>query len=141
MSALYSTRVTATGGRAGTVRSEDGVLELSLAMPKGLGGRGGATNPEQLFAAGYAACFENAILHVARLQKVKLPDAALSVTGTVGLSARDGGGFALSAALDVTMTGIEPATAQALVDTAHQVCPYSNAVRGNVDVKIGLTVN
>ncbi|MGB8602639.1 MAG: Ohr family peroxiredoxin, partial [Rhizomicrobium sp.] len=87
MSILYTTKVTAIGGRSGSVKSEDGILSLDLALPAGLGGKGGATNPEQLFAAGYAACFENAVLHVARTQKVALKDQDVVVLATVGIGA------------------------------------------------------
>ncbi|MFN3520020.1 MAG: organic hydroperoxide resistance protein, partial [Sphingomonas sp.] len=133
MSALYTTKVTAVGGRSGTVRSEDGILDLSLAMPKELGGKGGATNPEQLFAAGYAACFENAVIHVTRGKAVKVRDDDIEVIADVGLQPAAGGGFALTVALDVTIAGVDQAQAQEIVQAAHAVCPYSNAVRGNVD--------
>jgi len=136
MSTLYRTKATAIGGRNGQVRSDDGLFEARLALPPALGGRGDATNPEQLFAAGYAACFGNAVLHVARLQKIALRDADVEVTAEVGIGPRPAGGFQLSAALQVTLTGVDAAVAEQLVHTAHQVCPYSNAVRGNVDVAL-----
>ncbi|WP_334655656.1 organic hydroperoxide resistance protein [Sphingomonas panaciterrae] len=139
MSALYTTKVTAVGGRSGTVRSEDGILDLSLAMPKELGGKGGATNPEQLFAAGYAACFENAVIHVARGKAVKVRDDDIEVIADVGLQPAAGGGFALTVALDVTIAGVDQAQAQEIVQAAHAVCPYSNAVRGNVDVALNVS--
>lgn len=139
MSALYTTKVTAVGGRSGTVRSEDGILDLSLAMPKELGGKGGATNPEQLFAAGYAACFENAVIHVTRGKAVKVRDDDIEVIADVGLQPAAGGGFALTVALDVTIAGVDQAQAQEIVQAAHAVCPYSNAVRGNVDVAINVS--
>lgn len=139
MNALYTTKVTAIGGRSGTVNSEDGILNLNLALPKGLGGKGGATNPEQLFAAGYAACFENAILHVARNQKVALKDEDVVVVATVGIGANASGGFALSVALDTSISGLDPKTAETIVQAAHETCPYSNAVKGNIDVKITVT--
>ena len=139
MPALYSTKVTAIGGRAGTVRSQDGLLDLALALPSGLGGKGGASNPEQLFAAGYASCFGNAVIHVSRNRSVKVADNAIEVVAEVGLHANDAGGFALSVALDVAITGLDQATAEALVEEAHRVCPYSNAVRGNIDVAISVT--
>lgn len=102
MKTLYQTQVTAEGGRAGHVRSADGTLDLALSLPRELGGAGGAaTNPEQLFAAGYAACFENAVLHVARLKQVKL--ASTAVTATVGIGPREDGGFALTVALAATL--------------------------------------
>lgn len=132
MSVLYSTQARAVGGRAGHVESNDGLLALDLAPPKELGGPGGRTNPEQLFAAGYAACFESAIRHVARLGKLPLTDA--SVTATVSLSPTPEGGFALGVALEAEVKGLDQAAAEALVARAHEVCPYSNAIRGNVPV-------
>ncbi|ABD89129.1 Organic hydroperoxide resistance protein OhrB [Rhodopseudomonas palustris] len=139
MSALYSTKVTAIGGRAGSVRSDDGLLSLSLALPKALGGKGDATNPEQLFAAGYAACFENAVIHVARAKSVKVADADIEVVAEVGLAPNGSGGFVLSVALNVTIAGLEQSVAEAIVAAAHATCPYSNAVRGNIDVVIAVT--
>lgn len=136
---LYSTSVTAVGGRAGTVRSSDGILDLPLAMPRELGGPGGATNPEQLFAAGYAACFENAVIHVTRAQDDKVRDNDISVTGHVSLVPA-GAGFSLSVTLDVTIAGLDQAKAEEIVHAAHAVCPYSNAVRGNVDVQLNVAV-
>lgn len=139
MSHLYTTSVTAVGGRAGTVRSADGLLDLALALPRELGGPGGATNPEQLFAAGYAACFENAVIHVTRAQADKVRDNDIAVTGRVGL-VPNGGGFGLTVALDVEIAGLDQAAAEAVVQAAHAVCPYSNAVRGNVDVQLNVSV-
>lgn len=139
MSTLYSTKVTAVGGRSGTVRSQDGVLDLQLAMPTALGGKGGATNPEQLFAAGYAACFENAVIHVSRGKAEKVKDDDILVVAEVGLSPNAAGGFVLSVALDVTISGLDQASAEAIVAAAHAVCPYSNAVKGNIDVQITVT--
>lgn len=134
MKALYSTKVVATGGRNGSIRSEDGILVLALAMPPSLGGKGGATNPEQLFAGGYAACFENALLRVAREAGKRLADGDVEVTAEIGLGRNEAGGFVLSAALGVTIAGIDQATAEDLVRRADAICPYSNAIRGNVDV-------
>ena len=136
---LYTTKVTAVGGRSGTVRSDDGVLELSLAVPEELGGKGGATNPEQLFAAGYAACFENAVIHVTRAQTEKVRDDDIEVVGEVGLSPNNSGGFDLAVTLDVAIAGVDQAKAEDIVKAAHSVCPYSNAVKGNVDVKLNVT--
>lgn len=136
MSALYATQARAVGGRAGHVESTDGLLSLDLALPKEMGGKGGATNPEQLFAAGYAACFENAVRFIAGQQKIPLTGAA--VTARVELHPRAEGGFQLAVALDAETKGLDQAAAESLVAAAHQVCPYSNAVRGNVDV--GITV-
>lgn len=141
MSTLYSTRVTAIGGRNGTIRSDDGLLEMNLALPPALGGKGGATNPEQLFAAGYAACFENAVIHVTRNQAAKVRDNDITVVAEVGMAPNGSGGFALSVALDVAIAGIDQATAEAIVGQAHAVCPYSNAVKGNIDVAITVTTH
>jgi len=138
MSALYQTSARAVGGRAGHVTGEDGLLDIDLAVPKALGGPGGATNPEQLFAAGYAACFENAVRHVARSDKLALTGAA--VTARIGLADNGAGGFKLEAALEVEIEGLDRATAEALTAKAHLVCPYSNAVRGNVDVALSVIV-
>jgi Ohr subfamily peroxiredoxin len=136
MSALYATKARAVGGRAGHVETEDGLFSADLALPRELGGKGGATNPEQLFAAGYAACFENAVRFIAGQQKIPLKGAA--VTATVELHPRPEGGFRLGVALDAETQGLDQAAAEALVAAAHQVCPYSNAVRGNINV--GITV-
>nr|ART38499.1 G4 [uncultured bacterium] len=141
MSTLYKTKVTAVGGRAGNVKSEDGLLDLSLALPTGLGGKGGATNPEQLFAAGYAACFENAVIHVTRNKTTKVKDDDIIVVAEVGMSPNGSGGFALSVALDVDIAGLDQATAEEIVQAAHAVCPYSNAVKGNIDVAISVTTH
>lgn len=105
MSELYTTRVTAVGGRHGTVKSDDGLLDLQLATPKELGGRGGATNPEQLFAAGYAACFENAVIHATRRQADKVGDKDIEVIGEVSLLPNGAGGFQLAVTLDVAIAG------------------------------------
>src|ERR1700680_5325670 len=107
MNTLYSTKVTATGGRHGQIRSEDGLLEMKLALPRQLGGKGDATNPETLFAGGYAACFENALLHVRRGAGLGFADGEVEVIAEVGLSRSDSGGFVLSAALAVTVTGVD----------------------------------
>jgi lipoyl-dependent peroxiredoxin len=140
MSTLYSTKVTAIGGRNGTVRSDDGLLELSLALPEALGGRGKATNPEQLFAAGYAACFENAVIHVARTQSGKFQENDIEVVAEVGLVPNGQGGFALTVTLNVAIADLDQEAAERFVHQAHAVCPYSNAVKGNIDVAIAVTV-
>lgn len=137
MTILYSTAARAVGGRQGRVESDDGILQLDLAMPQELGGRGGATNPEQLFAAGYAACFENAVRHIARAQKITL--AGTAVTGQVSLLPAETG-FRLAVALKVEIEGLDQAEAETLVAAAHQVCPYSNAVRGNIDIALSVSV-
>lgn len=135
MTALYSTKARVTGGRAGRARTDDGLLDVTLALPKAFGGAGDATNPEQLFAAGYAACFESALRLIAGRQKAPLQDAA--VTATVELLP-DGEGFRLGVALEVETTGLDAETAEKLVAVAHEVCPYSNAVRGNIDVALSV---
>ncbi|MBZ9855357.1 organic hydroperoxide resistance protein [Mesorhizobium sp. CA13] len=133
MMALYTTQARVTGGRAGHGETSDGLLKVDLGMPKELGGPGGATNPEQLFAIGYAACFESAIRFVARKQKLPLADAA--VTATVDLLP-NGEGFKLGVSLAAETKGLDQAAAEALVSAAHQICPYSNATRGNIEVAI-----
>lgn len=138
MSELYSTTVTAVGGRNGTARSDDGLLDVRLALPKALGGKGDATNPEQLFGAGYAACFGNAVIHVTRNKDKKIKDDDVQVVATVGMAANGSGGFGLSVKLDVTIAGVEQAAAEAIVADAHKACPYSNAVRGNIDVALSV---
>ncbi|MBL4919299.1 organic hydroperoxide resistance protein [Szabonella alba] len=135
---LYRTQATATGGREGQARSEDARLEVALATPKELGGAGGpGTNPEQLFAAGYAACFLGALKAVAPQHKLKIP-ADATITATVGIGPRSEGGFGITADLAINLPGLAPEDAQKLVEAAHQTCPYSNATRNNVDV--GLTL-
>ena len=134
----YSTKATATGGRDGHARSEDGVLDVKLSTPKELGGAGGeGANPEQLFAAGYSACFIGALKAVGAQMKVKVP-ADTKVTATVGIGPRSEGGFGITADLTISLPGLDRADAQKLVDAAHQVCPYSNATRGNVNVGLKL---
>ena len=137
---VYSTKVTATGGRHGTIRSEDGLLDLKLAFPQTLGGKGDATNPEQLFAGGYAACFENALFHVSREARRHFADSDIEVVAQIVLSRNESGAFLLSAALAVTMAGVDQKMAEKLVDGAHAICPYSNAIKGNVDVQIVVSV-
>ena len=134
MKVLYTAEATATGGRQGRVWSSDGALRLDLVTPKELGGPGGvATNPEQLFAAGYAACFENAVRVVARRRKVRIGEA--SVTGCVGIGPNDSGGFELTVELHVRLPDLDAEVAEPIVAAADLVCPYSNAVRGNIGVR------
>ncbi|WP_422416426.1 organic hydroperoxide resistance protein [Pseudomonas sp. GZD-222] len=136
---LYIAEAKSTGGRDGTSRSSDGKLEVKLSTPKELGGAGGeGTNPEQMFAAGYSACFIGALKFVAGQQKKALP-ADSSITAKVGIG-QIPGGFGLDIDLNIDLPGLQQAEAQALVDAAHQVCPYSNATRGNVDVRLHVTV-
>lgn len=136
MTTLYKTQATALAGRNGQVKTDDGLLDLALSYPKEMGGSGAATNPEQLFAAGYSACFSNAILHVAREAKVALKNAP--VTAEVRIGPNETGGFALTVSLAAELD-LPQEQALELTKVAHQVCPYSNAVRGNIDVKV--TVN
>lgn len=137
MKVLYKAAATATAGRDGRAVSEDGVLDVKLAMPKELGGAGGAaTNPEQLFAAGYAACFLSALKFVALQQKQALP-ADATVKAEVGIGQVEVG-FGLDIELQVHLPGLEPELAKTLLQNAHQVCPYSNATRGNIAVRLQL---
>ena len=134
----YRTAATATGGRDGSARTEDGSFQVKLSTPKELGGAGGeGANPEQLFAAGYSACFLGAMKVAGQQLKLQIP-ADTSVTAQVGIGPRSEGGFGITADLTINLPGVDKADAQRIVDAAHQICPYSNATRGNVDV--GLTV-
>lgn len=136
MSSLYTAVATATGGRNGHTKSSDGVIDFETSIPKSMGGPGkeGATNPEQLFAAGYAACFCSAVEFVARMQK--LDAGGTSVTADVGIGAKEGGGFELAVTLEVHIPALDADAAHKLVEAAHQVCPYSNATRGNIPVEL-----
>ncbi len=132
---LYRATATSSGGRDGTSRSSDGILDLKLTTPKELGGNGApGTNPEQLFAAGYSACFIGALKFVAGKEKVTLP-ADTSIVATVGIG-QIPTGFGIEAELKVSAPGIERSVLQGLVEKAHVVCPYSNATRGNIEVKL-----
>lgn len=134
---LYRAQASATGGREGSAESSDGVLKVQLSTPRELGGAGGpGTNPEQLFAAGYSACFLGALKFVAAQEKVKLPDVT-SVTGTVGIGAIPTG-FGIEVELQISVPGLPREQVQELVDKAHIVCPYSNATRNNIDVRLSL---
>ncbi len=130
---LYTAKAHTTGGREGAARSDDGRLDIKLSSP---GTAGTGTNPEQLFAAGYAACFIGAIKAVAGMQKITVP-ADLSIDSSVDLG-KVGEAYGISARLDVSLPGMDRAAAQKLIDAAHQVCPYSNATRGNIEVKVNL---
>ena len=134
MNTLYTAEATAWGGREGRTASTDGILDLALAVPTELGGPGGATNPEQLFAAGYASCFHSALKLIGRREKVDLTESA--VTARVGLGMNASGGFDIAVELEAEIPGVERSVAQNLVARAHEVCPYSNATRGNVDVTL-----
>jgi lipoyl-dependent peroxiredoxin len=134
---LYTARATAHGGRDGKVATNDGKLEVVVAPPAEMGGTGNGTNPEQLFAAGYAACFQSALLVVAR--RARQDTAGSTVTAAVGIGPINGGaGYGLQVELEVSLPGVDRAIAEELVAKAHEVCPYSNATRGNI--KVDLTV-
>jgi len=131
---LYTARASAIGGRSGHVVSDDGILDLDMRPPKEMGGPGGASNPEQLFAAGYAACFQNALAVVSR--RAGVDTSASRVEADVSIGPVPGGAYGLAVTLRVTIPGVEQATARSLTEAAHQVCPYSNATRGNIDVTL-----
>ena len=133
---LYTARATATGGRAGRATTSDGLLDVALALPKEMGGPGGATNPEQLFAAGYSACFQSALMAVGRRQRVDTSASTVAVDVTIGTI--EGGGYGLAVAITATIPGVDEATTRALVEAAHQLCPYSVATRGNVDTTLAV---
>lgn len=139
MNILYTAEATAWGGREGRVVSSDKVLDLDLAIPTSMGGPGGEkSNPEQLFAAGYSACFHSALKLVAAAEKVDVSESA--VTAKVGIGANDAGGFGLQVELEAELPDVEQSVAEALVARAHEVCPYSNATRGNIEVTLTVTV-
>jgi Ohr subfamily peroxiredoxin len=132
----YTAHAHTTGGREGRSVSDDGMLDVKLSPPKAMGGAGTATNPEQLFAAGYSACFMGAIKHVAAIKKVTVPaDAAIDASVDIGPIPA---GFGIAVRMAISLPGLDRAVAQDLVDAAHQVCPYSNATRGNIDVELTL---
>ena len=134
---LYTSEATAQGGRGGRVRTSDGRLDLPLDVPAEMGGTGGpGTNPEQLFAAGYAACFQSALLRLAAGQQLAIPRSKL--TARVGIGPASGGGFGLAVALDLEAPGLDRAQATTLMQQAHELCPYSRATRGNVDVALSV---
>jgi len=137
---LYTAKATATGGRDGRAISSDNVIDLPLSTPKEMGGAGKAdsTNPEQLFAAGYAACFDSALNLVARLAKTPITGSSVEADVSVG---KDGDNYGLAVDLKVNIPGMEPAQAEELVAKAHQVCPYSRATRGNIEVTLSTTTN
>ena len=133
---IYQAHASATGGRDGKIKSSDGLLDLKLAVPVEMGGPGHGVNPEQMFAAGYSACFLGAMKFVAGTQKLVMPTDA-SINATVGIG-QIPAGFGIEVQMVVNLPGMERTVAQALIDKAHQVCPYSNATRGNIDVSITL---
>ena len=137
VSALYTAVAHATGdGRNGHVRTDDGLVDVDVRVPEELGGTGGATNPEQLFAAGYAACFHSALKFAALGDRVDIRDS--EVSASVGIGGLASGGFGLTVELDVYLPSLDASAARALVDRAHATCPYSNATRGNIDVALSL---
>jgi Ohr subfamily peroxiredoxin len=137
MHPIYTATAHSTGdGRNGHARSDDGFVDLDLRIPKEMGGPGGATNPEELFAAGYAACFHSALKLIAGQQKLDVD--GTEVSASVGIGPLEGGGFGLNAALVIYAPKLDRATAQSLVDQAHKVCPYSNATRGNIEVSLSV---
>jgi lipoyl-dependent peroxiredoxin len=135
MNALYTAHAVATGdGRNGHVTSSDGLIDTDVAVPAEMGGKGGATNPEQLFAAGYAVCFHNALRLVARRMQASVDGS--EVSAAVGIGPIEGGRYGIQVALKIRLPGVEAQRAKELVDAAHQVCPYSNATRGNIEVDL-----
>ncbi|MBN9369976.1 organic hydroperoxide resistance protein [Hydrogenophaga sp. YM1] len=131
---VYTARAHTTGGREGTSRSDDGLLEVKLAPPKAMGGAGNGTNPEQMFAAGYSACFMGAMKHVAGMKKIAVPaNAAIDAEVDIGPIPQ---GFGIAVRMTIHLPGMDRAVAEDLVNTAHQVCPYSNATRGNIPVTL-----
>jgi lipoyl-dependent peroxiredoxin len=137
MDILYTAVGNATGdGRNGHVHTDDGLLDLDVRIPAEMGGPGGGTNPEQLFALGYSACFHSAIKFVAARDKLDTTDS--EVSATVGIGFAESGGFGLEVELDVALPNLDRDAAVALVDRAHEVCPYSNATRGNIDVRLNV---
>ena len=137
MDAIYTATATATGdGRNGHTTSEDGILDFDVRIPKEMGGQGGATNPEQLFAAGYAACFHSALRLVGKQEGADVEGTEVSASVSIGVN--DAGGFGLAVVLDVHAPNLDQAAAKDLVEKAHQVCPYSNATRGNIDVDLNV---
>lgn len=140
MKTLYKTTVTATGGRDGHIKSDNGILELDVRMPKALGGQtDDFANPEMLFAAGYAACFDSALNLI--IKKAKSAAGETTVKATAGIGQIENGGFGLEVELDVNVPGISLEEAQYLVEQAHQICPYSNATRNNIEVTLKVTNN
>ena len=138
--AAYTAQATSTGGRTGSTRSSDGIIDLKLETPKELGGSGGAgTNPEQLFASGYSACFIGAMKAVANREKIKLPG-EVSIDASVSIGPHTGkpGAFGIEVAMTINVPGMDRKAAEKLIAAAHEVCPYSNATRGNVDVTLTL---
>ncbi|MEV5674680.1 MULTISPECIES: organic hydroperoxide resistance protein [unclassified Streptomyces] len=133
---VYTAVATAENGRDGRVSSDDGNLDVVVNPPKAMGGSGSGTNPEQLFAAGYSACFQGALGVVARQEKADISGS--TVTASVGIGKNEAGGFGLEVAISASIPNVDQATAQSLIEKAHQVCPYSNATRGNIKVELSV---
>lgn len=140
MEILYTTSATSVGGRDGHVKSEDGLIDMDLKTPGAMGGPGGATNPEELFAAAYSACFNGALNLVMRMKKMR-PSGEPSVKATVSLAKNPEGKFQVVAKIDANVPGVSAEEAKALVEEAHTVCPYSRAIHGNVEVELNATNN
>jgi len=136
MGSIYTARVKSTGGRNGRITSEDGLIDMDITVPPGLGGKGDKPNPELLFAAGYAACFGNAVIYAAKGRGIELAPDDVRTTAEVELFSTDGGEFKLRVQLDNEIRGVDQTLAEELVEQGHAVCPYSNATRGNIEVKI-----
>jgi len=136
---LYTAVASATNGREGRIKSDDGTLDLPVSPPKAMGGNGAGTNPEQLFAAGYSACFIGAMKAVAGRQKIALPG-EVSIKSSVSIGPMTGkeGAFGIAVKMEISVPGMDRAAAEKLVATAHEVCPYSNATRGNIDVQLSI---
>lgn len=139
MTKIYTTTVAVSGGRNGTAKSDDGKLDVTLGMPKSMGGTGEGTNPEQLFAAGYAACFIGATQLVAKQQNIELPE-AFSIDSQVDLIKSEAGDLDIAVIFDVHLSGMEASAAEKLIDDAHHVCPYSRATRGNIDIDFNIHI-
>lgn len=140
MKTLYTTSVTAKGGRNGQVKSENGILDIEVRMPKALGGANdNFTNPEMLFAAGYSACFDSALNLI--ISKSKIETGETSVAAKVSIGQNEDGGFGLAVELDVNIPGVSIEEAEELTQKAHHICPYSNATRSNIEVKFSVTNN
>lgn len=135
MKTIYQTSATVKGGRNGHVKSHDGILDVQVRIPKEMGGEGGATNPEQLFAAGYAACFDSALNLIISKEKVETTSSS-EVTATVAIGPNDDGGYQLAVKLTAKIPGVEKEKAQELIEKAHTICPYSNATRNNIEVEL-----
>ena len=136
MPSLYTTRVASTGGRNGHAKSEDGLIDMQMTVPPSLGGKGDKPNPEVLFAAGYAACFGNAVIFVAKDKGIELAPEDVKTTAEVELFSTDAGEFRLRVHLDNEIKGVDQSQPEDLVKTGHDVCPYSNATRGNIEVTL-----